>query len=202
MMSIRFSTSVVSADREEKRYTTEPSPRYWICGETTIVSEASLFNALLAPGAFRESFDSLPTENLGEVRALSGDDTAFTISAESGLWGVEVDGEKALSHTDRTEPVTFSFREGAVNAIGGCFFLTDQNNRRVAGSLVVELSDGTSIILTGAEDDPFRGFIAPLGQYITSLTLASMTSRAWITVTDLIVGRTGGTRSCLANVGV
>jgi hypothetical protein len=202
MMSIRFSTNVVSADRVEKRRTAEPSLRYWICGETTIVSDASLFNALLAPGAFREAFDGLPMESLGDIRALGEGDTAFTISAESGLWGIEVDGEKALSHTDRTAPMTFAFAEGAVNAVGGCFFLTDQDDRRVAGSLVIELSDGTSIMLTGAENDPFRGFIAPRGQSITSLTLASMTSRAWITVTDLIIGHTGGTCPCLANSGV
>jgi hypothetical protein len=202
MMSIRFSTNVVSADREEKRHAAEPARRYWICGETTIVSDASLFHALLAPGASRESFDTLPTENLGEARALGAGETGFTITAESGLWGIEVEGGRALSHTDRTRPMTFTFPDGAVNAVGGRFFLTDQDNNPTDGSLVVELSDGTSILLTGAEAEPFRGFIAPLGQYITSLTLASMTSRAWVTVTDIIAGRTGGTRSCLANDGV
>jgi hypothetical protein len=160
-----------------------------------VLPDEAAFLGRLESGYVRETFAAV-AERAGETIRVGSDTNPGTAIAyaESGLWGVDVIGRRrALSHNERTKPIVFTFAEGTTNAIGGRFYLTDRYAVPTRGNIFVELSDGTTVTIScsGTGPVPFRGFIAPPGCWITSLTLASDTRNGWVTVGDLVMGKSG-----------
>lgn len=134
------------------------------------------FNDLNGTGAGMISYSSTPEGSA----TLS-----YNITAPShGLYFIAPGGNPAPQSYNANDPLIVTFTSGNVNAVAGNFWQTTGNGTTVGGTLTLDLSDGTEVILPSSS---FLGFTTYLsGVYITSLEVTSDGSH-YATVDNLIV---------------
>lgn len=160
----------------------------------TTYSSATDFFAVIGPDYYLESFDSLTTGVLlsGPFSFSSGP-YAYTASSSGSFFNEDLGGgDVVLSTYTALYPIIFAFSSGNVTAVGGNFWLTDEDFDTTTGTTILTLSDGTVVTLVDANSGTFAAFTTDAGVTITSLTVSvSSSGDAWVTVNDLIVGTAG-----------
>ena len=132
---------------------------------TTVYGSAASFLPHVAPGAYTETFNGLPST---PPDSFAGGAFAYTVSAPDGLYG---SGE-FLGTNLPDEALTVTFTSGNVTAVGGNFYATNISDTFQAVAITLTLSDSTTVTFTPTSAaDSYRGFASTLT--ITSLTIAS-----------------------------
>ena len=132
---------------------------------TTVYTSSASFLTHVAPGAYTETFNGLPSTPPESFASLA---FAYTVSAPGGLYG---SGE-FLGANQPDEALTVTFTSGNVTAVGGNFYATNISDTFQAVAITLTLSDSTTVTFTPTSAaDSYRGFASTLT--ITSLTIAS-----------------------------
>ncbi len=161
---------------------------------STIYTGLPEFLAHVQPGYYLETFNSITLGDLPPTMTFSSGGYSYVASAPSDLWGQYAPGSSTdvvLSNNTATDPITFTFTSGNVNAVGGYFFGSDIGGNLLAADVVLTLSDGTVYTIAGATPGSFAGFITNPGVWITSLVVDAPDSPpvyVWPTVNDLYTG--------------
>lgn len=181
-----------------------------------VITDRDAFLGLLQPGYYEETFQGA---DLGLLPAEADDDFAvefagpggwftytvqeepFEATAQNQLWvtaretpeGDEIAGTRAISTLVDFTGIRITFTSGNVTAIGGDFFLTQENGDPLgAGSLTLTLSDGTEITVNSqvSPSQRFVGFIAEGTETFTSLIVNpnELFTGEFATVDNLLVG--------------
>jgi hypothetical protein len=131
------------------------------------------------PGFYLEEFDGLtPRLSYNTPMPFKGGSLGFiyeySIGADNGFYAVDQtsgnSGHPANPALAANDPVLLvTIARDNVTAVGGQFFLTDQNGNFAGGDVIVNLSDGTSYT-NASSFGQFLGFTtSPQGPAITSL---------------------------------
>lgn len=181
-----------------------------------VMTDRNEFLGWVQPGYYLEPFQ---TVERGFLPADEGDDWevafvgpngdfAFTMQEEpfelipqSQLWVIanetmdeeEIPGSRAVSTRNDFTGIRIQFTSGNVTAVGGDFFLTQENGAPLGiGSFTLTLSDGTAREVNSqlTESDRFVGFLAEGSETFTSLILnpVDIFQGQYVTVDNLLVG--------------
>jgi hypothetical protein len=147
---------------------------------TTVYGSAASFLANVAPGAYTETFNGLPSTPPESFASLV---FSYTVSAPGGLYG---SGE-FLGANQPDEALTVTFTGGGVTAVGGNFYATNISDAFQSVAITLTLSDNTSITFTPTSvADSYRGFTSSLA--ITSLTIGTPGVSLYAGLDNLTVG--------------
>jgi PEP-CTERM motif len=148
--------------------------------QTTVYTSSASFLANVAPGAYTETFNGLPS---APPASFSGGGFAYTVSAPGDLYG---SGE-FLGTSLPDEALTVTFTSGNVTAVGGNFYATNISDAFQSVAITLTLSDSTTVTFTPTSAaDSYRGFASSLT--ITSLTIGSPGVSLYAGVDNLTVG--------------
>lgn len=148
-------------------------------GVTTFTSRAS-FQASLPAGNFFNNFSGVPDAFSSPVASVTGTGgtptIGYTITAPTSGLGVFPDtGFKAVGNWNQGQPVVVTFNTGNTFSAGGDIWLSDINGTRVAGTVTVNYSDGSSVLVpsttTGALG--FAGITTDVAALSTMTILSS-----------------------------
>ncbi len=142
----------------------------------TVYTSESAFLAVLKPNYYLEEFSNYATwgsiaspVSLGPVNGWQ-----YNVSASYGsLWGLNTNGGDGCLSTEWPDSLLTITPTGSqeVKAIGGWFFATDWDGNLMAGTIRIELSDGTVEEYTSSTIAyDFRGFTSSVP--ITSLSVS------------------------------
>jgi hypothetical protein len=137
------------------------------------------------PGYYFEDFST--TGNANSIN-FSKNGFSYTASALSGLGEFTVPGANVPSlstNLNHLIPITFEFTSSNVTAVGGTFFMEDIHGNVINGTIVLGLSDGTSVVLQNQTLNSFEGFTSDTN--ITSLTVSPRTAN-YASVAGFYVG--------------
>lgn len=128
-------------------------------GVTTFTSRAS-FEASLPAGNFFNNFSTVPDAFNSPVSSVSGTggtpSIGYTITAPSAGVGVFPDaGFKAVGNWNQAQPVVVTFNTGNVFSAGADVWLSDINGTRVSGTITVNYSDGSSVLVPSTTTGAF-----------------------------------------------
>jgi hypothetical protein len=155
-------------------------------------SSSTEFLANVAPGYYFETFESLDgSAAIPNPLPLSSNGFSYTASAAGGFFPVQPNGSWALSTATAIDPITISFTNGNVTAVGGNFFGTAFDGQVAGGTIRIDLNDGTFITLANPIDSTFTGFVsdgAPISSVIVT-ALQAGGAGLWPTVDNLYVGQ-------------
>lgn len=138
---------------------------------TTMYTDEASFVGAVAPGYYLEDFSSLSPGDVSTPLALGPvNGFSYEISAVNGLYS----GDENLTTVSPNTALVIDFTGDTVFAAGGNFWLTDIDLQPVAGTLVIDLADGSStqVSLVSPTATTFRGFISTspiLGMTLTPL---------------------------------
>ncbi len=120
---------------------------------------------------FQLRLQVLPTSERG---------TSYTASAFGELWSTpgQIGGNAS------NDPLEIEFDGDPVFAVGGDFFCTDFDGNLVSASTLVELDDGSNVILE--HPDVFAGFVCD--EPISTLTMTNENSDIWLGFDNMYVG--------------
>jgi hypothetical protein len=136
---------------------------------TTVYTTAAAFNALLAPGAYTETFTQ-PAVDSGPLFTYSGGGFSYNVTASPG--DVYRSGTLIGTNTPN-ETLQLTFTTGNVTAVGGNFFITNISDVFQPVSVTLGLNDGTTVSYTPTGVGTFRGFISTVP--ILSLVMTAPT---------------------------
>lgn len=141
------------------------------------------FNATLGNSpTYTENFASLPTGSNPNGAAFNAANPALSFSASAGstpsgvtLWRNENPTPYGswLSTSNQPSTLTFIFGSQGVSAVGGNFFITNEAEAYVAGTVSISINGGTPIVVNSVAsgNQPFTGFRATGGDAITSIAI-------------------------------
>lgn len=148
--------------------------------QTTVYTTSASFLANVAPGAYTETFNGLPS---APPASFSGGGFAYTVSAPGDLYG---SGE-FLGTNLPDEALTVTFTSGNVTAVGGNFYASNISDAFQPVAITLTLSDSTTVTFTPTSvADSYRGFASSLT--ITSLTIGSPGVSLYAGMDNLTVG--------------
>ena len=126
---------------------------------------------------------------------------SYTISAPpDGLYFIAPGGNPAPQTYTGSDPLVVTFTSGNVTAVAGNFWMTDGLGDTVSGTVTVNLSDGTQVVLP-SNPSSFVGFTSATPSiYITSLNVVSDGSH-YATIDNLIVAAPEPATLVLAGMG-
>lgn len=160
---------------------------------TTIFTEMSSFEASLPAGFFYNNFSTVPDAFLSSVTSVTGTGgtptVGYTITASPAGVGVFPDtGFKVVGNWGSTNDVFVSFNTGNVASAGGEFWISDINGNRLAGTVTVSFSNGTSIFVPSTTSGPFgfAGITTDSGP-LTSMTVAGLGGSSYLNMTNFSV---------------
>jgi hypothetical protein len=142
----------------------------------TVYTSESAFLTVLEPNYYLEEFSNYDTWGLiaSPIAFTDANGWQYNVSASFGsLWGVSTDGGDGALSTEWPDPLLTITPTGSqeVKAIGGWFFATDWDGYLMAGTIRIELSDGTVEEYTSSTIAyDFRGFTSSVP--ITSLSVS------------------------------
>ena len=128
-------------------------------GVTTFTSRSS-FEASLPAGNFFNNFSTVPDAFNSPVGSVSGTggtpSIGYTITAPSAGLGVFPDaGFKAVGNWNQAQPVVVTFNTGNVFSAGADVWLSDINGTRLEGTITVNYSDGSSVLVPSTATGAF-----------------------------------------------
>lgn len=143
---------------------------------TTTFTSRSSFQSSLPAGNFFNNFSTVPNANVAPVSTVTGTggtpSIGYTIEAPTTGLGVFPDaGFKAVGNWNLSQNVVVSFNTGNVFSAGADVWLSDIDGNRLAGTLTVNFSDGSSVSVPSTTSGSF-GFA---GITTDSGALTSMT---------------------------
>ena len=161
----------------------------------TLFTNSTAFVNNLQSGFYLENFEGLAVASAPTTFSVNG--FSYTTTAPGDTLYVNpatANSTKALSTDTAGAGIAINFTSGNVTAVGGNFFLSDFGANPVAGNLTINLSDGTSEIVSSVASSnlPFRGFTTTGSTFITSLNLLPFTATApfqFNTLDNLYVGQ-------------
>jgi hypothetical protein len=106
-----------------------------------------------------------------------------------------------MSTASAVDPLAITFTGSAVTAIGGLFWPTDVNGINVVGNIRLSLSDGTNLVVTGADFTTFRGFVSD-GAPFTSMSVLALDLDQWPSVDHLYVGQVVPVPGAVLSAGI
>ncbi len=134
---------------------------------TTVYTTAASFQALVAPGAYTETF-TRPAVDSGALFTYSGGGFSYDVTADPG---VVYRSGSIIGNNTPNETLTLTFTTGNVTALGGNFFITDIGDAFQSVGVTLTLNDGTVQSYTPTDVSTFRGFISTVP--ILSLTMSA-----------------------------
>lgn len=154
-----------------------------------VYSNQAVFSASVQSGFYSENFNDDLGQRTAPAFSFLRDGFGYTVTT-APVFGNEDDvyrsGMIIGSFHSNTELI-LTFTSGSPTAIGGNFFLTNDTDSFVPGSITFTLSDGTNTTISPASASAFTGFIASTA--ITSLTFAISATGQFNSIDNLIVGR-------------
>lgn len=176
-----------------------------VAGATTVYTNQSSFLNDIAPGYYLETFDGITTgQNLPNTLEYSGNGYSYQGVASGGYsygngtfygsyynylaGGCCNTSNPILSVTQQGTEIVLNFSSN-VTAVGGNFFMVDNDSDVTSGAMYLTLADGTEVELQGGDSygttftlpdgtqvntsdtPPFTGFTS--SEAITSLTIDS-----------------------------
>lgn len=131
-------------------------------GVTTYTSRSS-FEASLPAGNFFNNFSTVPDAFSSPVVSVSGTggtpSIGYTITAPAvptaGLGVFPDAGFKAVGNWNQGQPIVVTFNTGNVFSAGADIWLSDINGTRLAGTITVNYSDGSSVLVPSTTTGAF-----------------------------------------------
>jgi hypothetical protein len=119
------------------------------------------------------------------------EDFGFNMTTQSGATGDLFVASGFVSTDYATDKIVINFIGNNVTAIGGNFWATDIYSQPVMATILLTLSDGSTITFEAADDTVFRGIRTSIA--ITSITIDAVDDLVtpvyyWPTLDNLIVG--------------
>ena len=119
---------------------------------TTTYTSRSSFESSLPAGSFFNNFSSVPDAFASPVTSVTGTGgtptLGYTITAPTAGLGVFPDaGFKAVGNWNLGQPVVVTLNTGNVFSAGADLWLSDINGNRLAGTITVNYSDGSSVLV-------------------------------------------------------
>jgi hypothetical protein len=127
---------------------------------TTTYTSRSSFESSLPAGSFFNNFSSVPDAVASPVTSVTGTGgtptLGYTITAPTAGLGVFPDaGFKALGNWNLGQPVVVTLNTGNVFSAGADLWLSDINGNRLAGTITVNYSDGSSVLVPSTTTGAF-----------------------------------------------
>jgi len=143
---------------------------------TTTYTNRASFEASLPTGSYFNNFSGVPNAFSSPVASVTGTGgtppIGYTITAPTSGLGVFPDaGFKAIGNWNAGQSMLVTFDTGTVASAGADVWLSDINGTRVAGSVTVNFSDGSSVSVPSTTTGAF-GFV---GITNTDTPLTTMT---------------------------
>lgn len=160
-------------------------------GVTTFTSRAA-FEASLPPGSFSNNFSGVPdafSASLPIVSATGGTPAmSYVITANPSGVGVFPDtGFKVIGNWAQSNPLVFTFTSGNVASAGGEIWLSTITGARVAGTVTVNFSDGSTVEVPSTTSGAFGfGGITTTDGALSSMTIVN-NSAGFLNLTNFSV---------------
>jgi len=127
---------------------------------TTTYTSRSSFESSLPAGSFFNNFSSVPDAVASPVTSVTGTGgtptLGYTITAPTAGLGVFPDaGFKAVGNWNLGQPVVVTLNTGNVFSAGADLWLSDINGNRLAGTITVNYSDGSSVLVPSTTTGAF-----------------------------------------------
>jgi hypothetical protein len=127
---------------------------------TTTYTSRSSFESSLPTGSFFNNFSSVPDAVASSVTSVTGTGgtptLGYTITAPTAGLGVFPDaGFKAVGNWNLGQPVVVTLNTGNVFSAGADLWLSDINGNRLAGTITVNYSDGSSVLVPSTTTGAF-----------------------------------------------
>jgi MYXO-CTERM domain-containing protein len=127
---------------------------------TTTYTSRSSFESSLPAGSFFNNFSSVPDALASPVTSVTGTGgtptVGYTITAPTAGLGVFPDaGFKAVGNWNLGQPVVVTLNTGNVFSAGADIWLSDINGNRLAGTITVNYSDGSSVLVPSTTTGAF-----------------------------------------------
>lgn len=160
---------------------------------TVTFTDRTVFEAALPTGFYFNDFSGVPNAFSSPVSAVSGSggtpSVGYEITAPTAGLGVfpETVG-KAVGNWAAAENLIVTFNSGNVASAGGNIWLTDISGNRVAGTVNVSFSEGTSIPVSSTTSGGlgFAG-ITTTETVLTTLTLQAVGGGSFLNISNLSV---------------
>jgi hypothetical protein len=160
---------------------------------TTTYTSRSSFEASLPAGSFFNNFSSVPDAFLSPVTSVTGTGgtptVGYTITAPTAGLGVFPDaGFKAIGNWGSSNSIVVGFDTGNVASAGGEIWISDINGARLAGTVTVNFSDGSSIAVPSTTSGPFgfAGITTDSGP-LTSMTVVGLGGSSYLNLSNFSV---------------
>lgn len=160
-------------------------------GVTTFTSRSS-FEASLPAGNYFNNFSAVPDALSSPVSSVTGTggtpSIGYTITAPTSGLGVFPDsGFKAVGNWNQSQPMVITFNTDNVFSAGGDIWLSDINGNRLAGTITVNYSDGSSVSVPSTTTGSF-GF-AGITTDVSALSTMTILNNAggYLNVSNLSV---------------
>lgn len=152
-------------------------------GHATVQYTSSTeFLAQVAPGAFTETFGQADY-SVPQTVNFSNGVYGYSAFAQAGLWF----NGAAMTTSAGVDSLVITFTGAPVTAIGGNFYNTNNFDVFIATTIVVALSDGTSLAFAPASvADSYRGFVSDVA--IASITLSTLQNTHFAGVDNFTIG--------------
>lgn len=127
---------------------------------TTTYTSRSSFESSLPTGSFFNNFSSVPDAFASPVTSVTGTGgtptLGYTITAPTAGLGVFPDtGFKAVGNWNLGQPVVVTLNTGNVFSAGADLWLSDISGNRLAGTITVNYSDGSSVLVPSTTTGAF-----------------------------------------------
>jgi hypothetical protein len=155
-----------------------------------IYTDQSSFLKQMLSGFYLETFDGLTgLRNLGNDLYFSSTNYSYWGHASGGysygngqFYGGYLNNgdDKVLMASVQGTDFEFDFLNGNISAVGGTFFLQDDDQMVTTGTMHVTLQDGTQVTING--DTPFYGFTSttPITQIIVDSNRLSAINNLYV----------------------
>jgi hypothetical protein len=147
--------------------------------QVVIQTNQATFNAALAPGSYTETFTGLILNGVqSQSFPIPPVTSSFAYTATAGnANGVYANGN-FIGNFNPNQTFILTFTGAPVRAIGGNFFISDQNDVFVSAPVTITYRNGTTVLATDtftpASTATFRGITVGLGDLnITTLTMSA-----------------------------
>lgn len=160
---------------------------------TTIYTSRSSFESSLPAGSFFNNFSSVPDAFITAVPSVSGTGgtptAGYTITAPPAGLGVFPDvGFKAVGNWGSTNNLVVTFDTGNVVSAGGEIWISDINGARLAGTVTVNFSNGSSVSVPSTTSGAFgfAGITTDSGP-LTSMTIVGLGGVSYLNLSNFSV---------------
>lgn len=159
-------------------------------------SDYATFMTHVQAGSYTETFESLPLSGSGESppglpspHSFSSTPYSYSVASSAGynLWVTSVSGNQYLGTGNSPEHLVLTFNNSNISAFGGYFFNLNSGNLPV-GDVRIQLSDGTSQLISNPTASTFVGFVATSPLSSATVQWENVSVDAWVNMNDLIVG--------------